>query len=134
MEIKKNWPTPRIKNIIDQISRKHPTIFGDKENLSTPRIEQIIDQISRKHPTIFVNLEITHDYQQIPIDPSIQDLLTFIINHDLNKRKHLPKGIKNDGQDFQKTISTEVLHNLSQEIVITYIDDMHIATKTEDEL
>ena len=42
-------------------------------------------------------------------------------------------GLTNAGQYFQKILRTEVLSGLSDHIVLPYLDDMHLATQTEDE-
>ena len=105
--VKKGWPLPRIKEIIDQISTRHPRIFG--------------------------KMDLTHGYHQIPISEEVQEYTTFITSKGLYKWKRLPMGIKNAGQYFQKILATEVFNGLSTEIVLPYVDDLHIAAKTEDE-
>ena len=125
-------PKPNMKwRFAIDFRRLNETLL--KKGFPIPRIKEIIDQISTRKPTVFGKMDLTHGYHQIPIDEECRDYTTFITSRGLYKWNRLPMGLTNAGQYFQKILRTEVLCGLSDHIVLPYLDDMHLATKTEDE-
>ncbi|HCK04385.1 MAG TPA: hypothetical protein DHV86_06465, partial [Methylophilaceae bacterium] len=125
-------PKPNMKwRFAIDFRRLNETLL--KKGFPIPRIKEIIDQIASRKPNVFGKMDLTHGYHQIPIDEECRDYTTFITSRGLYKWNRLPMGLTNAGQYFQKILRTEVLCGLSDHVVIPYLDDMHLATQTEEE-
>jgi hypothetical protein len=94
-----------------------------------PKVSEVTDALCRA--TIFTKLDITSTFSQIPMHPDSVEKNAFC---NASSRKqfcyaNMPYGLKNSSQTFSDLMD-RVLTKLSFSIVISYIDDLLVYSKT----
>ena len=99
-----------------------------------PRIKEIIQRIGSKKPSLFTKFDLTSGYYQMPLSKHSQQYTAFTSTKGINQWTRVPMGLKNAAAYFQKVMTEEVLSDLVTHICELYIDDCIIWATSEKEL
>ena len=98
-----------------------------------PRLESVFDTLGEAKAQWFTTLDLASGFWQIPLDPETKEKTTFVTN---NSRQFnfwvLPFGLVNAPSTYQH-VMTQVLHGLNWKILLCYIDNIIIFSKSLEE-
>ena len=97
-----------------------------------PRLEDVFDCIGEASATIFSTLDLNSAYFQIELDPETKHKSAFITHDGVYEFNRMPFGLRNAPMSFQMLMS-QVLRGLHWKIVLCYIDDILVFSKTFEE-
>ncbi|RVW37693.1 Retrovirus-related Pol polyprotein from transposon 297 [Vitis vinifera] len=100
------------------------------KNFPLPRIDQIVDSTSGQGMLSF--LDAFSGYHQIPMSPDDEEKTAFITPHGLYCYKVMPFGLKNAGATYQR-LMTKIFKPLIGHSVEVYIDDIVVKSKTREQ-
>lgn len=94
-----------------------------------PRLEDVFDSIGDSGATVFSTLDLNSAYFQMELDPETKHKSAFITHEGVYEWNRMPFGLKNAPMSFQMLMS-QVLRGLHWKIVLCYIDDLVILSKS----
>lgn len=97
-----------------------------------PRLEDVFDCLGESSATIFSTLDLNSAYFQMELDPETKHKSAFITHEGVYVFNRMPFGLKNAPMSFQMLMS-QVLRGLHWKIVLCYIDDLLVFSRTFDE-
>jgi hypothetical protein len=95
-----------------------------------PRIDDSLASMSGA--AYFSNLDLTSGYWQVPVNKDHRDKTAFSVGTNLYRFKRLPFGLCNAPPLFQRLMEL-AFAGMSWKVMLTYLDDLAIFTKTFDE-
>ncbi|XP_014674249.1 PREDICTED: RNA-directed DNA polymerase homolog [Priapulus caudatus] len=106
------------------------TATRTKDANPLPRIDDSLASMSGA--AFFSNLDLTSGYWQVPVNKDHRDKTAFLIGTNLYYIKRFPYGPCNAPPLFQRLMEL-AFADMSWEVMLTYLDDLAIFTKTFDE-
>ena len=103
------------------------------EHWPLARIREILDRIGTKKPTVFGKMDLTKGFYQAPLSLASRVLTAFICFAGIWQWKRVPMGLKGAPSFFQQMIASIVLVGLVYVCCEAYIDDIIFAEATEEE-
>jgi transposase InsO family protein len=97
-----------------------------KDRYPLPLIGEMLDRL--KGAEVFTKIDIRQGFHRIRMHPDSEDLTTFRSRYGTYKYRVMPFGVTNGPAAFQRLIN-EILHDLLDEIVVCYVDDLLIYSK-----
>jgi len=97
-----------------------------------PRLDDVLDSVGESAATIFSTLDLNSAYFQMELDPETKHKSAFITHEGVFVWNRMPFGLKNAPMSFQMLMS-QVLRGLNWKIVLCYIDDILVFSRTFDE-
>ena len=91
-----------------------------------PRIDDLLDQLG--HSRYFTSLDLASGYWQIPLRKEDKHKTTFRTQHGLYKFKHMPFGLSDAGNTFQRMANSIFQDLIFQGVVLVYLDEILIHT------
>ncbi|XP_029156062.1 uncharacterized protein K02A2.6-like [Nylanderia fulva] len=104
----------------------NPFLIMDKYPLHT--IDEIFSSL--QGGALFSELDLKHAYMQFPVAEECRQYLTIITHKGLFRYKNIPEGVSPAPADVQRKMD-ECLRGINS--VITYIDNVYVTGKTEEE-
>ena len=87
-----------------------------KDSYPLPQIDLLMDAFS--------------DYNQIRLDESNQEKISFVTSQGLFCYKVMPFGLKNAGATYQRPVNRMFIHQIGRNVEV-YVDDMLVKSKKE---
>uniref|UniRef100_A0A2N9IZQ4 RNase H type-1 domain-containing protein n=1 Tax=Fagus sylvatica TaxID=28930 RepID=A0A2N9IZQ4_FAGSY len=122
--VKKNTGKWRMCVDFTDLNRACP-----KDSFPLPRIDQLVDSTAGHKLLTF--MDAFSRYNQIVMDESDQDKMSFITSRGLFCYKVMPFGLKNAGATYQRLMN-RMFHDQIGQNVEVYVDDMLVKSKEED--
>ncbi len=104
----------------------------EMEHWPIPHIKQLIARIGNQRPAYFAVLDLTSGYHQIEMSEKARKLSAFMTPTGVYEWCRMPMGPKGAPSFFQRTIASEVLHNLIGIGCELYIDDVIVYGQDEE--
>ncbi|MBW0500926.1 hypothetical protein O181_040641 [Austropuccinia psidii MF-1] len=93
-----------------------------------PRIHETLTQLSKER--FISSMDALKGFHQNVLTPNSRKLLGIIAHFGIYEYLRMPFGIKNAPSHYQRMMNTIFSHELSEEWLIIYIDDMIICSET----
>ena len=99
-----------------------------KDNYPLPRIDQLVDSTAGHRLLSF--MDAFSGYNQIRMDETDQEKISFVTSQGLFCYKVMPFGLKNAGATYQRLVNHMFRPQIGQNVEV-YVDDMLV--KSQDE-
>ena len=93
-----------------------------------PRIDDLLDKLGQSR--YFTSLDLASGYWQIPLDPKHAHKPDFWTQRGLFQFRRMPFVLSNAGSTFQRMANSLFQDLIIQGVIIVYLDDILIHTKT----
>jgi len=103
------------------------------QNWPIPNIKEMLQRIGEKRPTVFGVLDLTKGYYQAPLSEGSRKYTAFITAKHLWEWCRVPMGLMGAPAYFQKMMTTVVLNGIIRNGCECYMDDIIVYGHTQDE-
>ena len=103
------------------------------EQWPLPNIRELLERIGSHRPKYFGILDMTSGYWQAPIAEQCRAFTAFTTTLGNFEWCRVPMGLKSACAYFQRVLSTVVLRDIFRRIVESYLDDLIVFGRTEEE-
>ncbi|CAC5375579.1 Transposon Ty3-G Gag-Pol polyprotein,Transposon Ty3-I Gag-Pol polyprotein,Retrovirus-related Pol polyprotein from transposon 297 [Mytilus coruscus] len=94
-----------------------------------PRLEDVFDALGKAQASVFSTLDLLSGYWQCGLDPKTAHKAAFVTPSGVYQWKRLPFGL---ASSFQHLL-TQVLRSLNYKVVLVYVDDILVFSKSFEE-
>ena len=103
------------------------------EGWPIPDIAELLKEIGTKGGKIFAVMDMTSGFHQAPLSEASKIWSTFVTPDGMYQWNRCPMGVKGGPSFFSKGIMSEVLVDLLHTVVLSYLDDLIVWGKDEED-